>query len=74
MAVRLQMMSDAILYIMRHHNCKIFAYIDDSIIVVQENDAMLHYQALYDLFAELGLPMNQDKLSSPPPPWELRLT
>ena len=60
-----QMTSDAILYIMRHHNCRIFAYIDDFIIVLQENDAEHHYQALFDLFMELGLPMNQDKLSPP---------
>ena len=58
-----QMMSNAILHIMKRHNCKIFAYIDDFIIVSQENDARHHYQALFDLFTELGLPMNQDKLS-----------
>ena len=60
-----QMTSDAILHIMRRHDCKIFAYIDDFIIVSKKNDAMRHYQALFDLFTELGLPMNQDKLSPP---------
>ena len=60
-----QMTSDAILHIMRRHNCRIFAYIDNFIIVSKENDAMRHYQALFDLFLELGLPMNQDKLSPP---------
>ena len=58
-----QMTSDTILYIMRHHNCKIFAYIDTFIIVSQGNDAMRHYQALFDIFAELGLPMKQNKMS-----------
>ena len=56
-----QMMSDAILHIFLH----IFAYIDDFIIVSEENDAMRHYHALFDLFTELGLPMNQNKLSPP---------
>ena len=60
-----QMTSDAILYIMRRHNCRIFAYIDNFIIVSKENDPEHHYQALFDLFMELGLPMNQDKLSPP---------
>ena len=58
-----QMTSDTILYIMRHHNCKIFAYIDNFIILSQGNDAMHHYQALFDIFAELGLPMKQNKMS-----------
>ena len=58
-----QMMSNAILYMMRHHKCDIFAYIDDFIIVSQENDTLCHYQALFNLFLELGLPMNSDKLS-----------
>ena len=60
-----QMTSDAILHIMKRHDCKIFAYIDDFIIVSKENDAMCHYEALVELFTELGLPMNQDKLSPP---------
>ena len=38
-----QMTSDAILYIMRRHKCRICAYIDDFIIVSQENDAERHY-------------------------------
>ena len=60
-----QITSGTILHIMKCHDCKIFAYIDDFIIVSQENDARRHYQALFDLFTELGLPMNQDKLSPP---------
>ena len=48
--VSFQMTSDAILYMMRHHNCDIFTHIDDFIIVSQEDDAMHHYQALFDLF------------------------
>ena len=64
--VLFQMTSDTILYMMRPHNCDIFAYINIYFIIVsQENNAMRHYQTLFDLFAELGLSMNQDKLSPP---------
>ena len=49
---------------MRQFNCEIFAYVDDFIIVSHANDAELHYKALFDLFSDLGLPMNQDKLSN----------
>ena len=58
-----QMTSEAMLHMMRHHKCEIFAYIDDFIIVSEEHEAMCHYQALLNLFSELGLPMNHDKLS-----------
>ena len=64
-SVSFQMTSDAILYMMRNQNCKIFAYIDDFVIVSQENDAKRHFQALFDLFTELGLPMNQNKIFPP---------
>ena len=60
-----QMMSNAILHIMKHHDCKVFVCIDDFIIVCEKGDTMRHYQALFDLFTELGLPMNQNKLSPP---------
>ena len=60
-----QMTSDAILHIMKRHDCKIFAYIDDFVIVSEKGNAMRHFQALFDLFTELGLPMNQNKLSPP---------
>ena len=40
--VSFQMTSDAILYMMRHHNYDIFACIDDFIIVSQQSDAMCH--------------------------------
>ena len=50
---------------MRQHICEIFAYIDDFIIVSDANDANHHYQALFHLFSDLGLPINQEKLSPP---------
>ena len=59
------MTSDAILYMMRQHNFEIFAYIDDFIIILHANDAERHYKALYDLFLDLGVPLNQDNLSPP---------
>ena len=60
-----QMVSDAILYIMRQVNCSIFAYIDDFIMISPENDAERHFHKLHDLFSDLGLPMNQDKVTPP---------
>ena len=43
----------------------IFAYIDDFIIVSNEDDAGRHFNKLSNLFDELGLPMNEDKCCPP---------
>ena len=64
-SVSFQMASDAILYMMRKENCAIFAYIDDFIMVASQEDAMGHFAKLSQLFKELGLPMNPDKVSPP---------
>ena len=60
-----QMTSDAIVHIMSKENCKIFAYIDDYVIVSAENDAWRHFDKLSALLTELGLPMNENKRSPP---------
>ena len=60
-----QMTSDTILYIMRKENFGIFAYIDDFIMISPENDAHSQFKKLFDFLSYLGLPMNQDKLTSP---------
>ena len=60
-----QMASDAILYIMRQETCALFAYIDDFIMVSTENDAEHHFQKIFNLFSQLGLPMNSDKVTPP---------
>ena len=59
------MMSDAVIHIMAKEKCQIFAYIDDFILVSEENDADRHFDNLSALFTELGLPMNIDKRSPP---------
>ena len=50
---------------MRHEICSLFAYIDDFIMISPEVDAERHFQKLFDLFSELGLPMNRDKVTPP---------
>ena len=44
---------------MAKEKCQIFAYIDDFILVSEENDADRHFDKLSALFTELGLPMNK---------------
>ena len=46
-------------------NCKIFAYIDDYVIVSTEDDAWRHFNKLSALLTELGLPMNENRRSPP---------
>ena len=60
-----QMASDAILYMVRQENCSIFAYIDDFIVVASQEDAMRQFVKFSELFKELGLPMNPDKICPP---------
>ena len=51
-----QMMSDTVIYIMGKENCHTFAYIDEFILVDEENDANRHFDKLSAIFDELGLP------------------
>ena len=60
-----QMTSDAVIHIMAKEKCHIFAYIDDFILVSEDNDADRHFQKLSALFTGLGLPMKIDKCSPP---------
>ena len=60
-----QMTSDAISHIMQTRNYKIFAYIDDYIIVSSKAHTERALHELTALLTELGLPMNSDK--RPPP-------
>ena len=60
-----QMASDAVTHIMSQDNCHTFAYIDDFILVAEENDAHRHFNKLSEIFDELGLPMNTDKCCPP---------
>ena len=60
-----QMLSDAVTYLMakRHHN--IFAYIDDYVIVATRDTANAVFHDLLTLLLELGLPINETKLTPP---------
>ena len=60
-----QMVSDAVTYIMAKCHHKIFAYIDDYIIVGHKDTATRAFQDLLFLLDELGLPISTEKL--PPP-------
>ena len=60
-----QLAAGAITYIMEHHGFKTFAYIDDFILVTVKNAANQAFHTLFNLFEELGLPMNEDKRTPP---------
>ena len=55
------LMSDAISDAMRRQGRHVFAYIDDYILVSTEDVAHSHFDDLYDLISDLGLPINPDK-------------
>ena len=61
-----QMMSGTVIYIMSKENCHTFVYIDDFILVAEENDANHHFKKLSAIFDELGLSMNAEKHSPLP--------
>ena len=58
-----QLLSDAIVFIMAQKGYHMFAYIDDYILVNEIGDAEQAFDSLVDLLNELGVPINQDKLS-----------
>ena len=60
-----QRCSDAITFIMARHEAKMFAYIDDYILVSPKATADAHFQRLASLLTDLGLPSNQDKQTPP---------
>ena len=60
-----QLTSDAISDAMRRKGRHIFAYIDDYILVSTEDSAYSHFEDLYDLISDLGLPINLDKKTPP---------
>ena len=59
------MLSDAVTHLMAKRQYKIFAYIDDYVIVVTKDTANLAFQDLWNLLLELGLPINETKLTPP---------
>ena len=60
-----QLCSDAIAFIMKKHNIALHVYIDDYIAVIPRDRAQDAFQRLCDVLTELGLPMNQEKLTGP---------
>ena len=60
-----QMVSDAVVHVMRQSGASVFAYIDDYIGISPSRDAMRHFRQLHKLMQELGLPINVDKLNPP---------
>ena len=60
-----QRVRDAVTYVMSQSGAKMFAYIDDYILISPKRHADQHFQRLASLLAELGLPSNPDKQTSP---------
>ena len=60
-----QCCSDAVTFIMARNKAKMFAYIDDYILVSPKAMADAHFLHLASLLTELGLPSNPDKQTPP---------
>ena len=60
-----QMVSDLVAHAMKVKGFTIFPYLDDYILVAEEDVVEQGFQALCTLMQELGLPMNMDKLTAP---------
>ena len=60
-----QRVSDAVTFLMAKSGAKMFAYIDDYILISPEADAQRQFRRLASLLTELGLPSNPDKQTSP---------
>ena len=60
-----QILSGAIVYIMRKEGIQLRCYIDDYVVVVPKSKAHTAFQRLCDLLNELGLPINGNKLTPP---------
>ena len=61
-----QRVSDAVTYIMAQDGIKLFAYIDDYIMISPKSSSDTEFQRLASLLVELGLPSNPDKQTPPP--------
>ena len=64
-SVSFQRVSDAVTYIMSQSGAKMFAYIDDYILISPKCHSEQHFQRLASLLAELGLPSNPEKQTPP---------
>ena len=59
------MVSDAVTYILKASDCRIFPYIDDYVGVASRDYTQHQFHLLYDVLSSLGLPLNKDKLDPP---------
>ena len=62
-----QLLSDSIAYLMRDF-CSLHCYIDDYVAVLPKHKANAAFDKLCSLLQDLGLPLNNVKLTPPPPP------
>ena len=60
-----QLCSDSIAFIMMKEGVNLHCYIDDYVAVAPRCEAEPYFEKLCDLLHELGLPINQDKLTPP---------
>ena len=60
-----QMVADAIAHIMSTGGGKVLPYVDDFVVVAEEDIAQGLFDDLANLFTEVGLPMNPDKIVPP---------
>ena len=68
-----QFLSDSIAYIVAKAGIKLHCYIGYYIVVVPKAQAQEKFQFVCALLHELGLPLNCDKLTPPPPPLDASL-
>ena len=60
-----QMVADAIAHVMSTRGGKVLPYVDDFVIVAEEGLTQGLFCDLANLFTEVGLPMNPDKIIPP---------
>ena len=60
----------AVAFIMAKKGVKLHCYIDNYIVVSSKHNASGEFTSLCDLSTELGLPINESKLTPPPPPYK----
>ena len=60
-----QMVADAIAHIMTSKDGKVRPYVDDFVVVAEEDIAESLFENLANIFNKVGLPMNRDKIVPP---------
>ena len=60
-----QILSDAVAFIMAKNGVKLYCYIDDYIVISSKHKASQEFALLCNLLTDLGLPINENKLTPP---------